>query len=87
MDEKLLANIKKMADSSDWRVREDAAGEIKKINDNSFLEYLPIWKKWVKDPNPNIRRNYFNRLLYLETVLLATLIPYLFSRIDANSLS
>jgi len=56
MDEKLLAKIRKMADSSDWEVREDAAVEIKKINDKFFLEYLPIWKKWVKDPNPNIRR-------------------------------
>lgn len=56
MNEKLLAKIRKMADSSDWEVREDAAGEIRKINDKFFLEYLPVWKKWVKDPNPNIRR-------------------------------
>jgi len=56
MDEKLLAKIRKMADSSDWEVREDAAVEIKKINDKFFLEYFPIWGKWVKDPNPNIRR-------------------------------
>jgi len=45
-----------MADSQDWRIREDAAGEIRKINDKFFLEYLPVWKKWVKNPNPNIRR-------------------------------
>lgn len=45
-----------MADSPDWRVREDAAAEIKKINDESFLEYLPVWEKWVKDSSPNIRR-------------------------------
>jgi len=45
-----------MADSPEWGVREDAAVEIKKINDKFFLEYLPVWKKWVKDPNPNIRR-------------------------------
>jgi len=56
MDEKLLTKIRKMADSIDWGVREDAAGEIKKINDKFFLEYLPVWKKWVKDPNRNIRR-------------------------------
>jgi len=56
MDKKLLAKIRKMADSQDWRIREDAAGEIRKINDKFFLEYLPVWKNWVKDPNPNIRR-------------------------------
>ena len=56
MDEKLLAKIRRMADSPNWEIREDAAVEIKKINDKFFLEYLPIWKKWVKDPNPNIRR-------------------------------
>ena len=56
MDKKLLAKIRKMADSQDWQVREDAAGEIRQINDKFFLEYLPVWKKWVKDPNPNIRR-------------------------------
>ncbi|MCD6528315.1 HEAT repeat domain-containing protein [bacterium] len=56
MDEKLLIKIRKMADSPEWGVREDAAVEIKKINDKFFLEYLPVWKKWVKDPNPNIRR-------------------------------
>jgi len=56
IDKKLLAKIKKMADSFEWGVREDAAVEIKKINDKFFLEYLPIWKKWVADPNPNIRR-------------------------------
>ena len=56
MDEKLLAKIRKMADSPDWEVREGAAVEIKKINDKFFLEYLPVWKKWIKDPNPNIRR-------------------------------
>ncbi len=56
IDEKLLVKIRKMADSSDWGVREDAAGEIKKINDKFFLEYLPIWKEWVAEPDPNIRR-------------------------------
>lgn len=56
IDQKLLAKIRKMADSSDWGVREDAAVEIKKINDKFFLEYLAVWEKWVKDPNPNIRR-------------------------------
>jgi len=56
IDEKLLIEIRKMADSSDWEVREDAAGEMKRINDESFPEYFPIWKKWAKDQNPNIRR-------------------------------
>lgn len=56
IDKKLLAEIRKLANSSSWKVREDAAAEIKKINDDSFLEYLPVWKEWVKDPNPNIRR-------------------------------
>jgi len=56
MDKKLLAKIRKMADSQDWKIREGAAGEIRKINDKYFLEYLPVWKNWVKDPNPNIRR-------------------------------
>lgn len=56
IDKNLLVRIKELANSSDWMVREDAATEIKKINDKSFLEYLPVWKEWVKDPNPNIRR-------------------------------
>lgn len=56
IDKKLLAKIRKIADSPKWEVREDAAVEIKKINDKFFLEYLPVWKKWVTDPNPNIRR-------------------------------
>jgi len=56
IDENLLAKIKQLANSSDWMVREDAATEIKKINDKSFFEYLPVWKEWVEDPNPNIRR-------------------------------
>ena len=56
IDKKLLAKIRKMADSPEWGVREDAAVEIKKINDKFFLEYLPTWEKWVADSNPNIRR-------------------------------
>ena len=56
IDKKLLTKIKKMADSPDWRVRENAAVEIKKINDKFFLKYLPVWKKWVAEPNHNIRR-------------------------------
>ncbi|MBA7645569.1 hypothetical protein ES703_53327 [subsurface metagenome] len=56
MKQKLLAEIRNMADSLDWGVREDAAAKIKKINDKFFLEYFSIWKKWVKDSNPNIRR-------------------------------
>ena len=56
IDKKLLSKIRKMANSDKWGVREDAAVEIKKINDKFFLEYLPVWKKWVADPNPNIRR-------------------------------
>ena len=56
IDEKLLAMVKELAISSDWRVREDAATEIKRINDTSFREYLSVWKQWVKDQNPNIRR-------------------------------
>ena len=56
IDKKLLAKIRKTADSPEWGVPQDAAVEIKKINDKFFLEYLPTWKKWVADPNPNIRR-------------------------------
>ncbi len=56
MDNKLLQKIRKMADSKNWHIKEDAAVEIKKINDKHFEEYLPIWKRWVRDPNPNVRR-------------------------------
>lgn len=55
-----------MANSPDWKVRENAAREIKKINDKSFLEYLPVWKKWVKDLSPNIRRAVEVGLLRIE---------------------
>jgi len=33
IDQKLLAKIRKMADSSDWGIREDAALKIKTTND------------------------------------------------------
>jgi HEAT repeat protein len=56
INKKLLQKIKKMAVSADWRIKEEAANEIKKINDRYFPEYLPIWKNWVKDPDPGIRR-------------------------------
>jgi HEAT repeat protein len=56
MDNRLLQKIRKMANDSDWTIKETAAGVIKEINDKDFKEYLSIWKKWVKDPNPNIRR-------------------------------
>ncbi|MEW5814909.1 MAG: hypothetical protein AB1798_05865 [Spirochaetota bacterium] len=41
MDRKLLKKIKRLAIDEDWRVRESAASEIKKINDEHFDEYLP----------------------------------------------
>lgn len=56
MDNKLLQEIRKMADDEDWTTRERAASEIKRINDRHFEEYLPLWQEWVRDPNPNIRR-------------------------------
>ena len=56
MDNKLLQKIREMADDEDWGMREGAAGEIKKINDKHFEEYFPVWKEWVEDSNPNIRR-------------------------------
>jgi len=56
IDKKLLAKIRKVADSPNWGRREDATKDVKAINDDFFLEYLPIWKKWVTDSNPNIRR-------------------------------
>lgn len=56
MDQILLEKIKKMANDERWETRETAGTLIKKINDKHFKEYFPIWKKWVRDPNPNIRR-------------------------------
>ncbi|MEW6685430.1 MAG: HEAT repeat domain-containing protein [Candidatus Edwardsbacteria bacterium] len=56
MDKKLLKKIRKKANDGDWQIREGATDEIKKINDKYFEEYLPVWKEWIKDPNPNIRR-------------------------------
>jgi len=56
IDEKLLAKIRKLACHPDWGKKETAASEIKIINDNSFEEYFPIWKAWMRDSNPNIRR-------------------------------
>jgi hypothetical protein len=56
MDDKLLQRIRMMADDVDWTVRENAASEIKNINDKQFTTYLPVWREWVSDPNPNIRR-------------------------------
>lgn len=56
MDAELLQRIRAMADDADWTVRESAAGEIKCINDKQFATYVPVWREWVKDPNPNIRR-------------------------------
>lgn len=56
MDIELLQRIRAMADDADWTVRESAANEIKRINDQRFAAYLPIWLQWANDPNPNIRR-------------------------------
>lgn len=56
MDDKLLQRIRMMADDVDWTVRENAASEIKNINDKQFTTYLPVWREWVSDPNLNIRR-------------------------------
>jgi len=56
INKELLKKIKIMANSSNWKVKEEAANEIKIINDKYFIEYLPIWKNWIKDPNPNMRR-------------------------------
>jgi len=56
IDEKLLTKIRELACHPDWGKRETAASEIKIINDKSFEEYFPVWKDWVKDSDPNIRR-------------------------------
>lgn len=56
VDEKLLEKIRKLACNEDWGKRENAAVEIKKINDKYFEDYYPIWEKWIKDRNPKIRR-------------------------------
>ena len=56
MDRKLLKRIETLAIDEDWKLREDAAAMIKKINDNHFDEYMPIWKQWIANENPNIRR-------------------------------
>ncbi len=56
MDAELLQRIRAMADDPDWMVRESAASEIKRINDKQFAAYLPVWRQWVHDPSPNIRR-------------------------------
>ena len=56
MDVKLLQRIRSMADDADWEVREDAASAIKGLNDKQFSTYLPVWREWVSDSNPNIRR-------------------------------
>lgn len=56
IDRGTLARIRELANSSNWMIREDAAEEIKKINDKQFEQYFPIWQEWVRDENPNIRR-------------------------------
>ena len=56
IDKKLLQRIREMADDEAWTTRETAASAIKEINDRHFQEYLPVWQRWVRDPNPNIRR-------------------------------
>lgn len=56
IDDRLLHRIRTMADDEDWEIREDAASEIKRLNDEQFNTYLPVWRMWVNDPNPNIRR-------------------------------
>ena len=56
IDKKLLTKIRELADSSNWMIRGDATGEIRKINDKQFEQYFPMWQEWVRDENPNIRR-------------------------------
>lgn len=45
MDEKLLAKIRKMADSPNWEVREYAAVEIKKNKRQIFLRIFTRLEK------------------------------------------
>ncbi|MBU4000008.1 HEAT repeat domain-containing protein, partial [Patescibacteria group bacterium] len=56
MDKKLLVRIQRMANSSDWEIKEMAASKIKEINDKYFIDHLPVWKQWICHKNPNIRR-------------------------------
>jgi HEAT repeat protein len=55
IENELLQRIRALTDDPDWEVREDAAGAIKRLNDREFKTCLPIWRQWIKDPNPNIR--------------------------------
>lgn len=68
MDRKLLKRIQKFAIDEDWRVREEAAAQIKKINDNHFDKYLPIWKQWIVNENPNIRRAVLVGLVRIDKI-------------------
>ncbi len=68
MDRKLLKKIQNLAIDEDWGVRENAASQIKKINDEHFTEYLPTWKDWVLDKNPNIRRAVLASLTRLNKI-------------------
>jgi len=79
IDKKLLVKIRTMADSPEWGRRENAASEIKKINDNFFLEYSPVWKKWVAESNPNICRAVEVGLLRIKKEF----IPYALDLLDS----
>ena len=56
LNKQLLKKIRKLPCRKEWGKRESAAVEIKKLNDRFFKEYYPVWKKWTKDQNPNVRR-------------------------------
>jgi hypothetical protein len=82
LDDELLQSIRTMADDADWEVRKDAAGAIKRLNDKHFNTYLPVWREWINDPNPNIRRAVEVGLLRIPKVhyceAIELLVPLLF---------
>ena len=56
VNSELLEKIRELATSEDWREREEAAAMIKKLNDSHFEEYLQVWRRWISDSNPSVRR-------------------------------
>jgi HEAT repeat protein len=56
MSQEILKTIRKCAVNEDWKIREEAASRIKDLNDSHFEKYLPVWKQWISDDDPHIRR-------------------------------
>lgn len=53
---KLIMQLRKKADSSNWHLREEAGFTLRNLMEDNFDEVYPLVKDWCYDPSENVRR-------------------------------